>query len=238
MLARALQHDVPHLIRVKGADYFRRGAVRDITPSERGVTATVRGTFDYTVAIEHESGGGFIGSCECPYFADRGAVCKHIWAVLLTPDTEAALAASGPIPKRAWIDAAGPRSLPDLARHSFGQVPSSARAPETWQHFLSEVQRNVDTGEAGPEVRHRQSQIVYIVDVPASISRGGAELSVQTRTRKKDGEWAKPKPLSLARHEIDQLADDQDREILAMLRGADRAWSYLPGSPVYPQPHQ
>ena len=236
MLARALQHDVPHQTRVKGADYFHRGAVRKVQRSDRGVTAIVRGTFDYIVSIDHES-GGFIGSCECPYFADRGSVCKHIWAVLLAPETEAALAAAGPIPRRAWIDPAASPAALNGARDAGGAAGSPERR-ESWQHFLSEVQRTSDSGsEAMHGIRRLQAQIVYVIDVPASIARGGAELSVLSRSRKRDGEWTRPKALSIATHEIDQLADAQDREILSLLRGGERAWSYLPGAPVYPQPH-
>ena len=236
MLARALQHDVPHQTRVKGADYFHRGAVRKVQRTDRGVTAIVRGTFDYVVSIDHES-GGFIGSCECPYFSDRGSVCKHIWAVLLAPETEAALAASGPIPRRAWIDpATAPASLNGGAREA--ATPPSPERREPWQHFLSEVQRTSDPGsDAMHGIRRLQAQIVYLIDVPASIGRGGAELSVLSRSRKRDGEWTRPKALSLATHEIDQLADGEDREILSLLRGGERAWNYLPGAPVYPQPH-
>ena len=235
MLAQALQHDVPHQTRVKGADYFHRGAVRKVQRTDRGVTAIVRGTFDYVVSIDHES-GGFIGSCECPYFADRGSVCKHIWAVLLVPETEAALAAAGPIPRRAWIDPAASPTAPNGARDGAPAAPADRR--ESWQHFLTEVRR---TSEADSDVMHGmrrlQAQIVYVIDIPASIARGGAELSVLSRGRKRDGEWTRPKALSLATHEIDQLADAQDREILSLLRGGERAWSYLPGAPVYPQPH-
>ena len=91
MLAQSLQHDVPHLTRVKGVDYFRRGAVLSVSASDRGALAVVRGSRDYQVTIEHE-GGGFAATCECPYFTDRGEICKHIWAVVVAPDTETLLA--------------------------------------------------------------------------------------------------------------------------------------------------
>lgn len=230
MLAQALQHDVSHQTRVKGAHYFRRGLVRDVKRTERGVAATVSGTFDYRVTIDHES-GGFVGSCECPYFADRGNVCKHLWAVVLAPETEAALAASGPIPPRAWIDAAIP------ARQKAAPGTPAART-ETWQHFLNEVRRigGADANQA-PDVRRGHSQIVYVIDVPGSMQRQGAEVLVHSRSRKRDGEWARPKMLSITAFEIDQVADEQDREILTLLRGGDAPWSYLPGAPVYSEPY-
>ena len=232
MLAQALQHDVSHNTRVKGAHYFRRGLVRDVQRTERGIAATVMGTVAYRVSIDHES-GGFVASCECPYFADRGYICKHIWAVVLTPETEAALAASGPIPSRAWIDAAAPAQRgpahPDASRGG---------RTETWQHFLNEIRRlGLSDSTRAPDVRRGHSQIVYMIDVPGSVERQGAEVLVQSRSRKRDGTWARPKMLSLTAFEIDHLADEQDREILTLLRGGDAPWSYLPGAPVYSEPY-
>ena len=232
MLAHALQHDVTHQTRVKGAHYFRQGLVRSVTRTERGVAATVSGTSDYRVTIDHES-GGFVGACECPYFADRGYVCKHIWAVVLSPEAEAALAAIGPIPQRAWIDPA----TPTQRKSAPADVPASGRT-ETWQHFLNEVRRagGADAHPV-PDVRRGHSQIVYVIDVPGSMQRNGAEVLVQSRNRKRDGEWARPKMLSITAFDIDNLADEQDREILTLLRGGDAPWSYLPGAPVYSEPY-
>ena len=224
MLARALQHDVPHHTRVKGVRYSRSGTVRDIAPSERGITAIVRGTYDYRVAIDHES-GGFVARCECPYFTDRVEICKHIWAVVLMPETEQALAARGPIPKRAWIDPGVPPGMDGDGARPLASPASSSQAP--WKHFLGEVRRGLAAGRgAGPDVRAHTGQIVYLVDAPASVSQNGAVLSVLTRNRKRDGEWAKPRPLTIASHEIDSLAEASDREILSLLKGAGRHWPY------------
>ena len=138
MLARALQHEVSHHTRVKGVRYFRSGAVREITPSERGVTAIVRGTFDYHVTIDHES-GGFVATCECPYFTDRVTICKHIWAVVLTPEAERVLASQFPIPKQTWIDPGAVREDEPVRRGP--ERASAGESREAWRHFLGEIQR-------------------------------------------------------------------------------------------------
>jgi superfamily II DNA or RNA helicase len=232
MLARALQHDVAHSIRVKGVNYSRTGAVRDVVASERGVTATVRGTYDYRVAIDHES-GGFVGTCECPYFSDRAQICKHIWALVLMPETERLLATRGPIPRRAWIDPGNPRSTPFRDAAIAAGSRQSPYLP--WQHFLGEVRRAATVApSAGPGVRPHRGEIVYLVDVPASVSQNGAVLAVMTRSKRRDGNWGKPKPLTIASHEVEQLAEESDREILSLLKGADRPASYG-FDPVYPQ---
>ncbi len=225
MLARALQHDVAHPTRVKGVNYSRRGAVRDIAPSERGVTAIVRGTYDYQVSINHES-GGFVATCECPYFNDRVEICKHIWAVVLMPETERMLATRGPIPRRAWIDPGAPGSS-QFRRSAAPASGSGGGEHEPWKHFLGEVRRAVTVPHgAGPGVRPHTGEIVYIVDVPASVSQNGAVIAVMTRSRRRDGEWGRPKPLAIPAHEVEQLAQESDREILSLLKGADRTSGY------------
>jgi len=45
-------------------------------------------------------------------------------------------------------------------------------------------------------------------------------VHVQSRTRKKNGEWGKAQPAALAAAEIDQLPEDVDRQILSLLLGA------------------
>ena len=234
MLARALQHDVPHHTRVKGVSYSRSGTVRDVAPSERGITAIVRGTHDYRVSIEHES-GGFVAACECPYFTDRQEICKHIWAVVLMPETEQALAARGPIPRRAWIEPGAPAGPGGQSR--FPASPSPDRL-EPWKHFLGEVRRGLtaDRG-AGPGVRAHTGQIIYLVDAPASVSQNGAVLSVLTRNRKRDGEWTRPRPLTIASHEIDSLAEESDREILSLLKGAGRRLAYSFDTAEFAEPY-
>jgi len=230
MLARALQHDVPHHTRVKGMQYARAGRVRAVTPTPHGVTAVVRGTQDYRVAIDHES-GGFLAMCECPYFADRRDICKHIWAVVLSREAERALAAGGPIPRQAWIDPAHgdapPASWPAGARGRSG-------ATDAWRHFLTEVERGLAAADgAWPDLRARNGEIVYLVDVPASVAENAAVLCVLVRTRKRSGEWTRPRPSSTGVREIEQLAHDVDREILALLHGALVSWMQGAGPQSY-----
>src|SRR5262245_65168767 len=84
--------------RAKGADYFRSGGVIEIAGGEWSAHAIVRGTRDYRVELRRESGTDrFTASCVCPYYTDRGEVCKHIWAALLEADRRGLLAGDGTI---------------------------------------------------------------------------------------------------------------------------------------------
>ena len=94
-LTRTLARDVPPATRAKGTDYYLDGAVVEITGGASAVKATVRGTLPYHVTIERK-GKTFSISCECPYFLDRGTVCKHIWAVMLEAERGGLLDDDGP----------------------------------------------------------------------------------------------------------------------------------------------
>src|SRR3954468_21921195 len=96
MFIKSLIPRVSGRTRAKGADYSRSGAVIEIGGGEWSAHATVRGTRDYRVELRRESGTDrFTASCECPYYADRGEICKHIWAALLEADRRGLLEGEG-----------------------------------------------------------------------------------------------------------------------------------------------
>src|SRR5688500_19722560 len=97
MLIKALTPHVSSRTRAKGVDYFRSGAVIDIAGGEWTAHAVVRGTRDYRVDLLRESGTDrFTASCECPYYADRAEICKHIWAAILEAEARGLLAGDSP----------------------------------------------------------------------------------------------------------------------------------------------
>ena len=95
-LIECLAGVTPPTIRQRGADYIKQ--VGGMLGGISGVTAEVRGSEDYDVNIRLAA-DELLVSCTCPYFFDRGAVCKHLWAV--------ALAATG----RGWLSNL-PNTLP------------------------------------------------------------------------------------------------------------------------------
>ena len=94
-LTRTLAREVPPSTRAKGTDYYLDGAVVDITGGPSSVEATVRGTLPYRVKVER-TGKTFGVECNCPYFLDRGTVCKHIWAALLEAERRGYLLGTAP----------------------------------------------------------------------------------------------------------------------------------------------
>jgi superfamily II DNA or RNA helicase len=90
----------------------------------------------------------------------------------------------------------------------------------------------------------RFDEILYVIDVPASVKRQGLVLDVLTFRRKKDGTRGALRQLRLTRGQAAQRRDPHDRVILALLAGAMRgdplsSWFYaqhqeLPRQPWVP----
>ncbi len=65
----------------RGWTYYSSGSILDIEKRDTGYTATVEGSYDYTVDIEIDGGELVDADCSCPYSLD-GNYCKHEAAVL------------------------------------------------------------------------------------------------------------------------------------------------------------
>ena len=206
-LSRALARQVPPAVRSKGSVYFANGAVVHADRAPGRVDAIVRGTRPYRVALRRE-GDAIVASCECQYFADRGAICKHIWATLLDVEREGSFeGASGP-------DASIARLKPSTTK------PSESSPPQ-WQKFISEVSEKIARAErdARPP-RFRDAEIIYAIDRGASLAGQSVALDLMSRERRANGKWGKPKPAGVATRDVPQLPDPIDREIVPLLLGA------------------
>lgn len=92
-IADLLKHLFPDVIRARGRNYYRSGAVDLVEGDPFEVRARVSGghLYDVGIALTDE---GLAVSCSCPYF-DGAGVCKHIWATLLCADDKGYLAGHG-----------------------------------------------------------------------------------------------------------------------------------------------
>ncbi len=74
--------------RSRGADYLKRGAVRQFEVGAGDACAIVTGTENYEVSLRWDPEGGEDSLdvfCSCPAF-ERHGPCKHLWAVVLKLD--------------------------------------------------------------------------------------------------------------------------------------------------------
>ena len=112
---------------------------------------------------------------------------------------------------RYWADRRRGRSAPFLG----------TAAPPLWQAFLTQVG---PVPANTPPVRGLTGELIYVFDAARSASEGGLVLELMTRERKKSGDWAKPKALSINRNDLAALPDDRDRRILEVVCGARQSY--------------
>ncbi len=228
-LTQALASDVPGGSRAKGRLYFLEGAVTRIEGTAWSADATVRGSHDYHVTIRRD-GEAFSASCECPYFIDRLTICKHIWAALLAAERNQLLLGDGTMPADPVLEPVDEEDLsdPELRTRPFRQVaePGERRAHAAWERFLEEFSRSLSEADAQrPVGKFAGAQIVYVIDRASTLAGQGLALEVHTRTRKKNGDWGKPKSTSISLSEASALPEPVDREIITLLLGAPDPYS-------------
>jgi len=228
VLTRLLAPQVPGGSRAKGRGYFLQGAVARIEGGPWSADAVVEGTRQYAVAIRR-LGNTFEVSCDCPYFRDRLAVCKHIWATLLAAEHNHLLAGDGAVPAEAtlqpidvdaWTDPEFRAAAP--ARRRDAREPGARQ----WERFLGDFSRQLsETDAARRPSRYANAQLAYIIDRGATMTGNGLALDLQVRQRRKTGDWGRPKAASVAIDEIRDLPEAADREILPLLIGAADPYS-------------
>ena len=235
-LSASLAAQVPLEIRVGGLQLFQAGVVKldAVKPDEALATVGRNPAFDVDLYFD----GHIIDSvCTCPYVVKQKSACKHIWAAILAVDGRA-FAASAKGRLRLTVLGGDDDDLDD----DYEEPPTPTRrytpfaAPKTptWKDQLTTLSRQL--GAAADETRRGPSverQPMYVVDAPASAPAGQLVLELPVRERKKNGEWGKPKPRFLSASQAAELTDPLDRQILALLGGAERGDSYFYSSASY-----
>lgn len=228
MLTTTLAPHVHARTRAKGLDYFRAGGVIEMSGGEWTAHAIVRGTRDYRVELLRESGTDrFTASCECPFYADRGEICKHIWASLLEAERRGLLKGDGePLPTAALE----PEYRPTFDAPRVGTILTPGRPPAkppAWERFLHELQQDLAAGDRSvPVPRFSNGEIVYAIDVRETLAGRGTVVNVLFRQRRRNGTWTKAKGINLTPLEAEHLVDAADREICSLLMGAGNLWLY------------
>ncbi len=195
---------------VRGDAYFAQGRVRRVQRLSDGtLRAEVQGTQLYTVTLRINE-DELTTSCNCPWFAGQGDECKHIWAAIraasaqrLLPERELFLAGDEDHEEDEY-----PAPLP---RSVFRREP-----PRPWQRFLDAVGPALPPARETP--RNLPEEVVYLL---AGGLATALSIQLHGRTRRKNGDWGKWKPLSLNVEDL-QLLPRFDQESIALLH--QRSW--------------
>ena len=77
-------------------------------------------------------------------------------------------------------------------------------------------------------------EILYILEYTRLNYGASLSIRIDVRDRRKNGDWKKPKPLTLPQNLISELPDQADRDILGRLVGVNREkWYYRPYESTY-----
>jgi superfamily II DNA or RNA helicase len=204
----------------RGWEYVDR--VDIVRGDAAAVKAKVFGTSAYNVRLRIDAGRLMVW-CSCPYFADRGTACKHLWATAVRADENSWLAdlPSGTrvlmdfrdhedhellIPERGENTArTRPRFVPDY------EAPPK---PPEWELALDGVKPKTHVGFGAASA---DSQLLYVLSVAPRATVTEIPLVVEKRERKRDGTWGKPQPSRLTLSGIAYLPDPDDRWALALI---------------------
>lgn len=235
-LASDLSKYVDTGVRNRGTHYFRSGAVRIKAIQSDSVAAEVEGSELYNVGLELD-GKTVLAVCTCPY-ADGGEPCKHIWATILASESRGfARGVRGPfnLTLEGVLDDVEDDVDYETPRYSRSYNPSPPRPQsppsprrETWKQQLAtlkQVLQPVDTFTR-PFERRAERQLVYVIDAAASATYRKLVIELQLQDLKKDGTWGKPRAQSLSGPDIQHLKNPLEKQLLALLGGAERSDSY------------
>jgi len=225
-------------VRSRGLLYYNLGRVRVEHGSASQVKAYVRGSSAYEVSLDWED-GQLAAYCDCSYY-DSAGPCKHIWATLMAADAHGFLsdAAAESLVLNGgefWLD--GDLDYEEYDYEPRPVAPAPMPVQPAWQRQLAEISQPREEAVRPSDAWPAKRRILYIVDVPASISAGCVALALGTCTPKRDGTWTRHGALSVRRSQLAHLPVAEDREILSALAGVrDRydAWMYTDSYPALP----
>ena len=195
----------------RGDAYFDQGRVRRLSEADGVIEAEVQGSRLYSVTLTVGDDELSV-RCTCPWFVDQGEECKHIWAAIraasaqqLLPDRELFLIVDDGVP-----DLVGAQLVPLT---EFPRAASPRDLRPRWQRFLDALSGptgSVPRAAAGPV----PDEIIYVVFAFARSQN--LTLQLLGRTRRRNGEWGKWKPVSLRVEQLPMLSPF-DRESIALL---------------------
>lgn len=220
-------------VRKRGQSYYWQGAVLIQHGCGHEVQARVGGTQDYRVSVLWAEPVLSV-ACNCPYFDSDGA-CKHVWATLLRAEDEQYLsevrsAATVSVKEaKTALDQDLNNELFQLRAPEQPYTPKLVAATPAWKQSMANVAKLALPRTSRSEAWAAKRQIVYHVDVRASIAAGNLILSLGARDRKADGAYSRITGLKLKCSQVAHLPLPEDREILSAMAGSVEYFGWAGG---------
>ena len=177
-LSTRLSGDFETPARRYGKAHYWYGRVHIQHGCDTDVAAYVQCSRTYQVTLDLEDVGVIYACCHCPDFEEVGP-CDHIWATILAAEERGYLSAAAAAPGL-YMDFSG-----DLFDEPGCSRPRRRPKPPAWRKQVTEIcnQSLARPSDSWPAKR----QILFIVDVPASISASALTISLASRDRKAVG---------------------------------------------------
>jgi len=103
------------------------------------------------------------------------------------------------------------------------KTPARPARPPSWQRLLTSI---TNPATSTPQSQFAPGQLLYVIDVAATLHGSALVLELMTRDRRQNGEWGKPRPARIHRSDVRAHADPKERHILECLLGAQTYPSY------------
>ena len=219
-LSKRLEGEFSAAIRQRGLTYYWQHLIRIRSGDARQVQAEVTGTERYGVTL-HWDAPFLTVWCDCPHFEGEGP-CKHLWATILAAEAQNYLAEAVSSPELILDDGMSSYEEIPLEEEEDPLPPVKATAknvePAAWKQELNSLLMTKVMRERLSDTWPAKREIVYQVDVQASLVAGGLVLALETRDRKSDGTYGAPNRASIKRGHLRNMPP-ADRNILSLLAG-------------------
>ena len=223
-LASKLAFQFERRVQFKGVGLYNARLVHVTDSGPAHLYGSVQGGQEYDIRIRHDD-SKLLVSCDCPYFIDRGE-CKHLWAGILEADRLGALRNAlstghlkveddfGIDDEYAGYDFLRPRGAP----------PRQQVAP--WREYLSAIRQGLEQQKLPVANWPREFEVLYAIDMAVSRTAGALTVTLLSRARKKNGDWAAIKDFRVTASQTAALPDPADAEIVSMLFGGQEYYSF------------
>ncbi|MBV8845042.1 MAG: DEAD/DEAH box helicase [Bryobacterales bacterium] len=168
--------------------------------------------------------------CDCAYFETDGG-CKHLWATILAAEAHGYLSAVNGttiLDDGLWFEGGPDQDADEDDEEFIFQAPPAPKPPPkppSWKVQIDAIAQSNGPVRRQSENWPSKRQVLYIVEVNASQSAGCLVVATASRDLKGDGNFTRPKSLTLRRNQLAQLPQE-DQQVLSYIAGGLQYWGW------------